>query len=164
MSLFRVESGSLRGDSQEIATRGKCVTPVEVSAPWKDWTNGVAAVTLKMRVENAEAGAVVTVRVGDVLDARRKAMIVDLRVPGRGEYSVTLDIPDQIYLPPNAKWKPLPRLDGLLRSKSRETSDSSDISRRALAQCHLLCGQSGGFCFFFLRSDFWNLVVFGRRG
>ena len=34
----------------------------------------------------------------------------------------------------------------------------------ASAQCHLLCGQSGGFCFFFWRSDFWNLVVFGRRG
>ena len=31
-------------------------------------------------------------------------------------------------------------------------------------QCHLLSGQSGGLSLFFLRSDFWNLVVFGRRG
>ncbi|HAY78435.1 MAG TPA: hypothetical protein DCY79_01365 [Planctomycetaceae bacterium] len=117
VSLFRVESGSLRGGSQEVATRGKCVTPVQVSAPWKDWTKGVTAITLKMRVENAETGAVVTVRVGDVLDARRKAMIVDLRVPAPGDYSVTLDIPDQIYLPPKAKWKPLPRLDGAVAPK-----------------------------------------------
>ena len=114
VSLFRVEAGSLRGNAQEIAPRGKCVTPFAVSAPWKDWTKGVAAVTLKMLVENAEAGAAVTVRVGDVLDARREAMIVDLRVPGPGEYSVTLDIPDQVYLSPTSKWNPPPRLEGRL--------------------------------------------------
>ena len=117
VSLFRVEAGSLRGYAQEVATRGKCVTPVEVSAPWKDWAKGVAAVTLKLRIAKAEPGAVLTVRVGDVLDARRKAMIVDLRVPGPGGYSVTLDIPDQVYLPPKAKWKPLPRLDGSVAPK-----------------------------------------------
>lgn len=114
VSLFRVESGTLSGDAQEIATRGKCVTPVEVSASWKDWTKGVAAVTLKLRITKAESHAVLTVRVGDVLDARRKTAIVDLRVPGPGEYSVTLDIPDQIYLPPMSKWDPPPRLDGRL--------------------------------------------------
>ena len=114
VSLFRVESGSLRGDAQEIATRGKCVTPVELSAPWKDWTKGVAAVTLKLHIAKAEAGAVMTVRVGDVLDARRKAVIVDLRVRGPGQYSVTLDIPDQVYLPPKSKWKSVPRLVGRL--------------------------------------------------
>jgi hypothetical protein len=117
VSLFRVETGELPDAALEIASRGKCVTPVELSAPWKDWTKGVAAVTLNLRIAKAEAGAVLTVRVSDMLDARRMATMVDLRVAGPGEYSVTLDIPDQVNLPPKAKWNPSPRLDGPLVPK-----------------------------------------------
>lgn len=117
ISLFRIQNGTLPGEPEEIVSRGKSDTPVELTAPWKDWRKGVAAVTLKLRVVKAEAGAVITVRVGDVLDARRKAVIVDLQIPGPGVYSVTLDIPDQVFLPPKSKWNPVPRLDGPLAPK-----------------------------------------------
>lgn len=117
VSLFRIQDETLPDEPREIVSRGKCVTPIQLAAPWQDWTKGVAAVKLKLRIAKVERGAVFTVRVGDVLDARRKAMIVDLRVPGRGEYSVTLDVPDQVYLPPTSNWNPPPRLDGPLVPK-----------------------------------------------
>ena len=41
---------------------------------------------------------------------------------------------------------------------------TADPRAEATAQCHLLYSQSGGSCSFFFRSDFWNLVVLGRRG
>lgn len=109
VSFFRVGEAKPDGEPLEI----------ENGAEWKDWTRAVGAVTLDLNIAKAEPGSVITVRVGDVLDSRRFAMIVDLRVPGPGEYSVTLDIPDQVFLPPKSEWNPAPRLDGEIVPKPR---------------------------------------------
>ena len=61
VSLFRIENRMFPDEPHEIVSRGKCVTPVKLTAPWKDWTKGVAAVTLKLRIAKAETGAVLTV-------------------------------------------------------------------------------------------------------
>lgn len=102
----------------EVAPIG---TPVEIEngAVWNNWTLGIAAVTLELKVADAEPGSVLTARVGDVLDSRRFATIIDFRVPGPGEYRVTLDIPDQVFLPPQSEWKQAPRLDGEIVPKPK---------------------------------------------
>ena len=102
VSFFRVDEAEPRGEPLEI----------ETGADWEDWAQAVNALTLDLKIAKAEPGSTITVRVGDVLDSRRFAMIVDVSVPGPGEYSVTFDIPDQVFLPPKSEWNPAPRLDG----------------------------------------------------
>ena len=79
--------------------------------PPQDPKFGVAAVTFDLRLAQAPPNALLTLRVHDVLDPRRESMGVDFRVPGPGLYRVTLDTPDQVFLPPKEEWKSPPRME-----------------------------------------------------
>jgi len=61
---------------------------------------GIAAIALKFHVRDIAAGGLVTLRIQDPLDRRRELMGVDFTLPGPGDYEVILDIPDQVFLPP----------------------------------------------------------------
>ena len=94
-------------------------TPAEVSAPWTDPSLAIAAVTLELEVSLADPGALLSVRVGDVLDARRDAISVDFRLRGPGRYAAGLDLPDQVFLPPRDEWTRPPRMAGPVAPEPR---------------------------------------------
>jgi len=75
---------------------------------------GVVGVTLDLTIAEAEPGALLTVRVQDVLDPLRENMGVDFTLSGPGRYQITLDTPDQVFLPPAELWATPPRLTGTL--------------------------------------------------
>jgi len=75
---------------------------------------GIGAITFELHITAIEPGALLTLRVHDVLDPRRESMGVDFSVTGPGVYKVTLDTPDQIFLPSPDQWRAPPRLDGPL--------------------------------------------------
>lgn len=79
--------------------------------PPQDPKLGLAAVTFDLLITQAPPNALLTLRVQDVLDPRRECMGVDFRVPGPGRYRVTLDTPDQVFLPPKEEWKTPPRME-----------------------------------------------------
>ena len=54
----------------------------------------MAALTLELEILQADPGLVLSVRVGDVLDARRDAIRVVFRLHGPGRYAASLDLPD----------------------------------------------------------------------
>ena len=80
---------------------------------------GIAALTLELEVSRAGPGEVLSVRVGDVLDARRDAMAVDFRLHGPGRYVAGLDLPDQVFLPPRDEWARPPRMAGSVAPEPR---------------------------------------------
>lgn len=85
---------------------------IHLITPPQDVSSGIAAISLQLNIAGAEPKSVLTVRVQDVLDPRRESMGVDFQVPGPGTYTVTLDTPDQVFLPAREQWKHTPRLDG----------------------------------------------------
>lgn len=85
---------------------------IHLFAPPQQATEGVAAVSLELDIAGVEPGALLTVRVQDVLDPRREVMGADFQVAGPGRYVVTLDAPDQVFLPPRSQWARQPRIDG----------------------------------------------------
>ncbi len=125
VSFFRVENAKPDGNPSP---------PLDFDAAWDDWTQAISAITLEFRATKATS---FTVRVGDVLDSRRFATIVDLRVPGPGNYAVSLDVPDQVFLPPKTAWKPAPTLNGDLVPKpqlrvSVEPADAIELDSAKL--------------------------------
>ena len=80
-----------------------------ITAP-QDPSLGIGAVGVQFALSGSASNTVVTLRVHDVLDPRRDAMGVDVLVPGPGAYSVTLDVPDQVFLPPEDEWAAPPRM------------------------------------------------------
>ena len=110
---------------------------IEADTVWKDWRQAIGAVSLNFYAKQAVPGSVITVRVGDVLDSRRFASIIDFAVPGPGKFSVTIDLPDQVFLPPSAEWSTKPRLDGVIVPEPRlrvsiETAGSVEIAETKL--------------------------------
>ncbi len=87
---------------------------VHLLTPEQDPQLGVAAVRVVCQVTSVEPGALLTLRVHDVLDPTREALGVDFTVPGPGRYAVRLDVPDQVFLPASAQWHEPPRFDGAL--------------------------------------------------
>ncbi len=87
-------------------------TPAELSAPWTDPALAMAALTLELEILQADPGLVLSVRVGDVLDARRDAIRVVFRLHGPGRYAASLDLPDQVFLPRRHEWARPPRMAG----------------------------------------------------
>jgi hypothetical protein len=112
---FKVASRILRlaagEDSGGSFAKGEVVHMI---TPTLDSQTGVIGVTLDLTVAEVEPGALLTIRVQDVLDPLRENMGVDFVVPGPGRYRVTLDTPDQVFLPPADQWAAPPRLDGTL--------------------------------------------------
>lgn len=79
--------------------------------PRQDPAHGIGAVALHLRIDQIATNAVLTVRVQDVVDPRRECMGVDFLVPGPGDYRIALDVPDQVFLPPEESWPFTPHLD-----------------------------------------------------
>ena len=74
-----------------------------------DW--GIEAVRLDLDISAIPDDALLTVRLQDVLDPRREVMGADLQVAGPGLYTIRLDAPDQVFLPPEIEWANPPRLE-----------------------------------------------------
>jgi hypothetical protein len=73
--------------------------PLQLVTPPQDPALGLEAVTIRFRVPHLSQDLDLTLHVQDVLDPRRDVMSVDLRLGREGHYAVTLDHPDQVYLP-----------------------------------------------------------------
>ena len=73
---------------------------VHVVTPGLDWRKGLVAIGLDINLTRAQPGQLLTVRVQDPLNPRRELMGVDFVVPGKGNYRMILDIPDQVFLQP----------------------------------------------------------------
>ena len=116
LTVLWVDPGEIGRPAVDLAGTGELAlapgTPVELAAPWADPSLGIAALTLELEVSRAGPGEVLSVRVGDVLDARRDAMAVDFRLHGLGRYVAGLDLPDQVFLPPRDEWARPPRMAG----------------------------------------------------
>jgi len=67
--------------------------------PTQDPAQGVSAVTWRGRIEELAGPTLLTLRVQDPLDPSREIMGVDLLVKKPGLYEVSLDFPDQVFLP-----------------------------------------------------------------
>jgi len=78
--------------------------------PAQDWRKGVTAVALSFTLPAVPRPALLTVRVQDPLDPRRELMGVDFAVSAAGDYEVTLDMPDQVFLTPVEAGGPKPVL------------------------------------------------------
>ena len=79
--------------------------------PPQDTSQGIGAVSLQLEISQIEPDSLLTVRVQDVLDPRRESMGVDFQVPGPGAYSIVMDMPDQVFLPPEESQRDAPRLE-----------------------------------------------------
>ena len=116
LTVARVDPGEIGGPAMDLAASEELElapeTPVELAAPWADPSFGAAALTLELEVSRAGPGEILSVRVGDILDARREALAVDFRLHGPGRYVAGLDLPDQVYLPPRDEWAQPPRMAG----------------------------------------------------
>ena len=123
LTVLRVDPGEIGGPAVDVAASGELElvpgTPVELAAPWADPSLGIAALTLELEVSRAGPGEILSVRVGDVLDARRDAMAVDFRLQGPGRYVAALDLPDQVFLPPRDEWARPPRMAGPVAPEPR---------------------------------------------
>ena len=86
-------------------------TALQLLTPPQEVTFGVNAVALSFDVVDLEESADLSLRVQDVLDPRREVMGVDLRLTRGGRHSVTLDHPDQVFLPPRDQWAAPPRYE-----------------------------------------------------
>ena len=84
---------------------------LQLLTPPQEVAFGVDAVTLSFEVANLEDAADLSLHVQDVLDPRREVMGVDLRLSRGGRHSVTLDHPDQVFLPPRNQWNFSPRYE-----------------------------------------------------
>ena len=67
--------------------------------PLQDPSQGMAAVTFRWRIDTLAKPTLLTFRVQDPLDPRREVMGIDCVVDKPGAYEVTLDFPDQVFLP-----------------------------------------------------------------
>jgi len=72
---------------------------VHLLTPPQDPAQGLAAVTFRWTVAAVDKPTLLTFRVQDPLDPRREIMGVDCVVDKPGAYELTLDFPDQVFLP-----------------------------------------------------------------
>ncbi|MHC4874119.1 MAG: hypothetical protein ACYTFY_19900 [Planctomycetota bacterium] len=87
---------------------------IHLITPEQDRDTGISAVTFDLDVTECSANSIISLRVQDTLDPRREIMGIDILIPAAGKYSVTLDIPDQVFLPKINDWKNPPRMEGEL--------------------------------------------------
>ena len=85
------------GQAQALSFAGREF--VHLLTPPQDLARGLDAVTFRWRVEALDKPALLTFRAQDPLDPRREIMGVDCVVDKPGTYEVTLDFPDQVFLP-----------------------------------------------------------------
>lgn len=86
--------------------------PLHLISPEQKPDLGIAAVNFDFEVAEVLENTVITLSVQDVVDPRREAMGIDVVIQEAGKYKVTLDIPDQVFLPALANRKNSPRLEG----------------------------------------------------
>ncbi|HAA77571.1 TPA: hypothetical protein DCE37_20860, partial [Candidatus Latescibacteria bacterium] len=68
-------------------------------SPHQDPDRGVATVTFRWSIATLEQPTLLTFRMQDPLDPRREIMSVDCVAEEPGVYELTLDFPDQVFLP-----------------------------------------------------------------
>lgn len=107
-----ISGGRSRENSIDSPATNSHESGYELQASWTDPSLGITAVTLELDVSAARRDTILTVRVTDVLDARRSAMTVDFQLQEPGRYEVCLDVPDQVFLAPESAWKSQPRMKG----------------------------------------------------
>lgn len=100
------------GDGQDVRLAAGEFT--HLLTPAQDWRSGVAAINLRFTLATVPRPALFTVRVQDPLDARRELMGADFTVAVPGEYDLTLDFPDQVFLKPPGEGAPKPILNGAI--------------------------------------------------
>ena len=80
---------------------------VHLLTPPHDATQGLDAVTFRWSVRAVRKPTLLTFRVQDPLDPRREIMGVDCVLDKPGAYELTLDFPDQVFLPADLGAVPL---------------------------------------------------------
>jgi len=86
-----------KGKAQALSFNG--TEFVHLLSPLQDPARGLDAVTFRWRVVAVDKPTLLTFRVQDPLDPRRELMGVDCVVDKPGAYQLTLDFPDQVFLP-----------------------------------------------------------------
>ena len=129
-----------------------------------DW--GIGAIELSLEISAIPANALLTVRVQDVLDPRREVMGADLQVPGPGVYTIRLDAPDQVFLPPAIEWASPPRLETpiapppvcwlSLSADAAADFQAIDVTLHRVADTNALA-QAGAWRMFLLKGLFSNM-------
>ncbi len=85
------------GEAQTLSFDGREF--VHLLTPLQDPAQGLDAVTFRWTVEALDGPTLLTFRIQDPLDPRREIMGVDCVVDKPGAYEVTLDFPNQVFLP-----------------------------------------------------------------
>jgi len=85
---------------------------VHLVADAQDESLGIGAIMLEMEISEITRDSLLRVRIADVLDRRREVMATDFRAPEPGRFIVCLDVPDQVFLPPESQWTTQPRMKG----------------------------------------------------
>ena len=85
------------GQGREISLGGRAF--VHLLSPSLAPDQGLDAVTFRWRIAAVEKPTLLTFRVHDPLDPRREIMGVDCVLDAPGRYELTLDFPDQVFLP-----------------------------------------------------------------
>ncbi|MCZ6635789.1 MAG: hypothetical protein O7G87_20525, partial [bacterium] len=80
---------------------------VHLLSPPQDPAQGLDAVTFRWTIDTVDEPILLTFRVQDPLDPRREIMGVDCVVDKPGTYELTLDVPDQVFLPTDLGTVPL---------------------------------------------------------
>ena len=85
------------GQAQALSFSGREF--VHLLTPRQDAAEGLDAVSFRWTIDALATPTLLTFRVQDPLDPRREIMSVDCVVDKPGAYEVTLDFPDQVFLP-----------------------------------------------------------------
>ena len=93
------------GESQAVHLPGREF--IHLLTPPQDPSHGMDAVTCRWRVDTVDEPTLLTFRIQDPLDPRRELMGVDCVVDSPGAYELTLDFPDQVFLPADINAVPL---------------------------------------------------------